>query len=523
MRILNYTIINLVMSKRLLLNMNSTQKGIIHIIGIGGIGMSAIAEILHNSNYKVQGSDAQSNDNVDRLQKLGIEVYIGHNATNIKQAQTVVHSSAIKSDNVELVAARSNNKIVFHRSDILAEIMKDKYVIAVSGSSGKTTTTAMIASIFDHSSRPLSVIPTHSPVIQVADTGIQKKNLDSSVTHWNDTNVGINATVIVGGILNSYQSNSKLGKSDIFLIEADESDGTVLKIPANIAVITSINNDHIDHYGTFDDIKNAFSQFTSKADFAVLPDSVSISCNESDSITFGFESGNTRASNIKQHTDSLEFDVLIDDSCMVQNNWIPESSPLKNIVLSNAVGIHKVSNALAAISVAIKLGISDADIKKGLLEFKGVARRFSLIADIKGVKLIEDYAHHPSEIQATLTAARSITKEKVIGIIEPLRFARVRNFFDEFVRVFMMFDYVILTPVHPPKDKLIPGCGIDDIQEALISNGFNNVKIMNDALLISHFISDSTNSGDVVLFIGAGSNIAKLAKETAALMAEVEV
>ncbi|BET31592.1 MULTISPECIES: UDP-N-acetylmuramate--L-alanine ligase [Wolbachia] len=498
MRILNYTIINLVMSKHLLLNINKTQKGIIHIIGIGGIGMSAIAEILHNSNCKVQGSDAQSNNNVDRLQKLGIEVYIGHNADNISQAQIVVYSSAIESDNVELIAAKNNNKIVLHRSDMLAELLRDKYVIAVSGSSGKTTTTAMIASIFDHS--------------------------------------GIDATVTVGGILNSYKSNFKLGGSDTFLIEADESDGTMLKIPAKIAVITSINNDHIDYYGTFDNIKNAFSQFVNNAGSAVLPDSVDIDYDAGNSITFGFENGSIRASNIKQHANSIEFDVL--------NNWIPAlragmtkgkctemssqcvtlgSSPLKNIVLSNAIGIHKVSNALAAISVAIKLGISDADIKKGLLEFQGVARRFSLIADIKGVKLIEDYAHHPNEIYATLTAARSITKGKVIGIIEPLRFARIRNFFDEFIRIFMMFDYVILTPVHPPEDKPIPGCGIDDIQKALISNGFNNTKIMNDALLISHFISDSTSPSDIVLFIGAGSNIAKLAKETAALIAEVKV
>jgi len=474
MRILNYTITNLVISKRLLLNMNNTRKETIHIIGIGGIGMSAIAEILHNSNYKVQGSDMQSNDNVDRLQKLGIEVYIGHSANNIRRTQVVVHSSAIKSDNVELVAARDDNKTILHRSDILAEIMKDKYVIAVSGSSGKTTTTAMIASIFDHS--------------------------------------GTDTTVIVGGILNSYRNNSKLGKSNIFLTEADESDGTMLKIPANIAVITSVNDDHIDHYGTFDNIKNAFSQFVNEADSAILPDSVSINYDASNSITFGFENGSIRASNIKQHVSSIEFDVLIDNNHRI-----------KNIVLSNAIGIHKVSNALAAISVAVKLGIGDADIKKGLLEFKGVARRFSLIADIKGVKLIEDYAHHPNEILATLTAARLITKGKVIGIIEPLRFARIRNFFGEFVQVFMMFDYVILTPVHPPEDEPIPGCGIDDIQKALISNGFSDVEIMNNALLISHFINDSTNSGDVVLFIGAGSNIAKLAKETAALMSEIEV
>ncbi len=474
MRILNYTIINLVMSKHLLLNINKTQKGIIHIIGIGGIGMSAIAEILHNSNYKVQGSDAQSNDNINKLQKLGIEVYIGHNANNTSQAQIVVHSSAIKSDNVELIAAKNNNKIVLHRSDILTEIMKDRCVIAVSGSSGKTATTAMIASIFDHS--------------------------------------GIDATVTVGGILNSYKSNFKLGGSDTFLIEADESDGTMLKIPAKIAVITSINNDHIDYYGTFDNIKNAFSQFVNNAGSAVLPDSVDIDYDASNSITFGFENGSIRASNIEQHNNSMEFDVLIDNNHRI-----------KNVVLSNTIGMHKVSNALAAISVAIKLGISNAEIKKGLLEFQGVARRFSLIADIKGVKLIEDYAHHPNEIYATLTAARSITKGKVIGIIEPLRFARIRNFFDEFIRIFMMFDYVILTPVHPPEDKPIPGCGIDDIQKALISNGFNNTKIMNDALLISHFISDSTSPGDIVLFIGAGSNIAKLAKETAALIAEVKV
>ncbi|MDD9335792.1 MAG: Mur ligase domain-containing protein [Wolbachia sp.] len=515
--------------------MSINQKEIIHIIGIGGIGMSAIAEILHNLSYKVQGSDAHSSDNTDKLKKLGIEVYIGHNAANINQAHTIVYSSAIKSYNVELIAARNMGKIVIHRSDIFAELVRDKYVIAVSGSSGKTTTTAMIASIFDHSNRSLSVI--------------QEKDLDSSVTCWNGTNVGIDATVIVGGILNAYQSNSKFGKSDIFLIEADESDGTMLKIPSNIAVITSINDDHIDHYGTFDDIKRAFSQFIEKADYAVIPCSVGINYNENNTTTFGFEGDNTviqvlytgikkeglnsniacwndikvsnvRARNIQQHANGIEFDISI--------NHCGKKYSVENMVLSNAIGIHKVSNALAAISVAIKLGISVSNIRKGLAEFKGVKRRFSIVADVNGVRLIEDYAHHPNEIYATLTAARSIdflrnysfenslvTKGKVIGIIEPLRFARIRNFFDEFIRIFMMFDYVILTSVHPPEDKPIPGYGIEDIQKALINREFCNVKIINDSLLISRFISNFTNFGDIVLFIGAGGNITKLAKETA--------
>jgi UDP-N-acetylmuramate--alanine ligase len=502
--------------------MSSTQKEIVHIIGIGGIGMSAIAEILHNSSYKVQGSDKYSNSNTDKLKKLGIKIYIGHNADNVNHAQKVVYSSAIKSDNVELIAAKSNNKTILHRSDILVELLRNKYVIAVSGSSGKTTTTAMIASIFDHSS--------------------------------------IDATIIVGGVLNSYQSNAKFGKSDIFLIEADESDGTMLKIPANIAVITSINNDHIDHYGTFDNIKEAFSQFINKADLAILPDSIDINYYENKALTFGFEGGNTshsvipagiqkedidssvtlrndtkvskvRAVNIRQHANSIEFDVLIPVSRagMTNNNGMIEkkytrmssqcvtlgSRIIKDVILSNAIGIHKVSNALAAISVAIKLGISEESIRKGLAEFKGVARRFSLIADVNGVKLIEDYAHHPNEIYATLIAARSIINGKVVGIIEPLRFARVRNFFDEFIRIFMMFDYIILTPIHPPEDEPIHGFGIDDIQKTLINNGFDNVEVMNDSLLISHFINNSTNPGDIVLFIGAGSNIAKLVKGTA--------
>lgn len=487
--------------------MNDTRKETIYLIGIGGIGMSAIAEILHNSNYKVQGSDVRSNANVDRLQKLGIETYIGHNANNIKQAQVVVYSSAIKSDNVELVTAKDNNKTILHRSDILAEIMKDKYVIAVSGSSGKTTTTAMIASILDYSSGPLSAI-------QIADASSKKKDLDSSVTLQNNTNIGIDATVIVGGILNSYQSNLKLGKSDIFLIEADESDGTMLKIPANIAVITSINNDHIEYYRTFSNLKNAFFQFTNEADFAILPDSVSIDHDASNSITFGLEGGNIKASNIKQYANSISisFDVLVNNNHRI-----------KNVVLPNAIGMHKISNALAAISTAIKLGISDKEIKKGLLEFKGVARRFSLIANIKGLKLIEDYAHHPNEIQATLTAARLIAKEKVIGVIELFRFVRIHNFFDEFIRILMMFDYIILTPIHPLEDKPIPGCGIDDIQKALLSNGFNSVKTADDALLISHLISNLTNSGDVVLFIGLSNNIAKLARETTTLMSKIKV
>jgi len=458
--------------------MDSTK--VVHIIGIGGIGMSAIAEILHNLNYKVQGSDAHSNSNIDRLKKLGIEVYTGHSTDNINQAQIIVYSSAIQPNNVELIAARENNKIVIHRSDILAELTENKYTIAVSGSSGKTTTTAMIASIFDHSN--------------------------------------IDATVIVGGILNSYQSNAKFSKSDIFLLEADESDGTMLKIHANIAVITSINSDHIDYYGTVDGIKRAFCQFIDQADYAILPDSVDIDYNEGKIQTFGFEGANIRAVNVKQHADSIEFDVLINANKV---SVLP-SFQLKSIILSNAIGIHKVSNALAAISVAIKLGISEESIRKGLLEFKGVKRRFSTIADIDGVKFIEDYAHHPDEIHATLTAARSIGEGKVVGIIEPLRFARIRNFFCEFINIFMMFDYVILTPVHPPEDELISGCSIDDIQEVLIGNGFNNVKTINDSLSISCFINDFTNSGDIVLFIGAGDNIAKLAKEAAEFMIGVE-
>ncbi|WP_246214308.1 UDP-N-acetylmuramate--L-alanine ligase [Wolbachia endosymbiont of Cruorifilaria tuberocauda] len=473
------------------------------MIGIGGTGMSAIAEILHKSNYKVQGSDVQSNANVDRLRRLGIEIYIGHNANNIRQAKVVIYSSAIKPNNVELVMARDSNRTILHRSDMLAKIMKNKYVIAVSGSSGKTTTTAIIASILDYSSGPLSIARVPN------STKARKKDLYSNFTVHSNSNIGIDATVIAGGVLNSYQSNSKLGESEIFLIEADESDGTMLKIPANISVITSINNDHIDYYGTLENLKNAFSQFVNKADFAILPDSVNIN-HASNHMTFGLECGNIRAINIKQHVSSIEFDVLVDNKRRI-----------KNLVLSNAIGIHKISNAMAAISVAIKLGIRDKEIKKGLLEFKGVERRFSLIASIKGVKLIEDYAHHPNEIHATLIAARSIAKEKVIGIIEIFRYVRICNFFDEFIQTFMMFDYIILTPISPPEDNPIHGCRIDNIQSALLNNGFNNVKTVDNALVISHFINNSTNSGDVVLFIGAGSNIAKLARETATLMSEV--
>ncbi|WP_255419688.1 UDP-N-acetylmuramate--L-alanine ligase [Wolbachia endosymbiont of Dipetalonema caudispina] len=430
--------------------MNATKKETIYIIGIGGIGMSAIAEILHNSNYKVQGSDIQSNANTCRLQKLGIKVYIGHNANNIMHSKIIIHSSAIQSNNIELVTARKSNKTILQRSDILTKIMKDKYVIAVSGSSGKTTTTAMIASILDYSNKPLFIT-------QATDTRSQEENLNSSIMLQDNFNTGIDATVIVGGILNSYKSNSKLGKSNIFLIEADESDGTMLRIPVNIAVITSINDDHTNYYKTFNNLKKAFSQFANKADFAILPnsDSININHNLSNFITFGLESGNIKANNIKQHAaNSIKFDVL------VNNNY-----KIKNVILSNTIGIHKVINALAAISVAIKLGISSKEIKKGLLEFKGVVRRFSLIANIKGIKLIEDYAHNPNEIQATLTAARSITKKKVIGIIELSRFTRIYNSFDEFIRIFMMFDYIILTPIHPPKDKPIPGCRITDIKK----------------------------------------------------------
>lgn len=445
---------------------------VLHIIGIGGIGMSAIAEILSNLNYDVQGSDTYSNNSINRLEKFGIKVYIGHCASNLNQAQIVVYSSAIKSDNVELTEAKKNNKIILHRSEILAELTKDKYTIAISGSSGKTTTTAMIASIFDHSN--------------------------------------IDATVIVGGILNSYQSNAKFGKSNIFLLEADESDKTMLKISSDIAVITSINNDHIDHYGTFDDIKRAFKEFVDKADYAIFPESININYAGNNITTFGFDNANIKAINVKQNNNNLEFDVLI-AGC----------NRKYGIILPNTIGLHKVTNALAAISVAVQLGISIENIQKGLFEFKGVRRRFSTIANVSGIRLIEDYAHHPEEIQATLTAARSITQGKVIAIVELLRFARIRNFFDEFVKVFMMFDYVILTTVHPPEDPLIPGYNIKDIKSALVNSGFHNIKVINDSSVIAHFIDGFANSEDVVLFIGAGNNISRLAQETAELLIRV--
>jgi len=447
----------------------------IHIVGIGGIGMSAIAQILHHFDYKVQGSDVQSSTNTNRLSSMGIQVYIGHSAENINSAGTVVYSSAIKSDNVELVAARISNKLILNRAEILVELLKEKYVIAVSGSSGKTTTTAMISSIFDHSNT--------------------------------------NATVLIGGILNSCKSNTKYGSGKLFLIEADESDGTMLKIPANIAVITSINSDHVENYGTFDELKKAFSHFLNKSDWSICPYSGNIDYDEYKTKTFGIEGGNIKAENIRQHDNSIEFDVLIHDID------IESVIVLKNCILSNAVGIHKVSNALAAISVGLKLGISEEDIKTGLLEFKGVERRFCLLSDIKGVKFIEDYAHHPVEIYATLKATHLITKGKIFGIIELNRFTRIRNFFDEYIQVFSRFDYVVFTPVHSPEDLFIPGFGTEDIKNVLMSNGFYNVQLMmNDPKNLSEFIKCSTKSGDIVLFLGAGGNITKLAKETTGLL-----
>ena len=441
---------------------------IIHIIGIGGVGMSAIAEILHHLNYKVQGSDVHASNNTDRISNLGIKVYIGHNVDNIKEAQTIVYSSAIKPDNVELIAAKKSNKITIHRSEILANLTKNKYTIAVSGSSGKTTTTAMIASIFDYSS--------------------------------------IDASVIVGGTLNSYKRNGKFGNSNTFLLEADESDGTMLKIKANIAVITSVHNDHVDYYGTFENIKHAFKQFADKADYAIFPELTGINYNLHKTITFGFNDVNVRAFNIRQNSNEVKFDILV--------SYNKKEYYINNLLLSNSIGIHKVNNALAAISVATKLDICEKNIRKGLSNFLGVKRRFTTIGNINGIKFIEDYAHHPYEIRATLRAARSVSQGKIIGVIELLRFARIQSFFGDFIEALMMFDYVILTSVHPPGDKFIFGCGLKDIKDSLKNFGFNHVSIINDSLLISHFINDFTSSPDIVLFIGAGNNITKLARET---------
>ena len=444
--------------------------GTIHFVGIGGIGMSGIAEILHTQGYKVQGSDQAENANVQRLRTMGIEVMVGHRAENVEQAQVVVVSSAVKADNPEVVAARGRFVPIVRRAEMLGELMRLKWAVAVGGTHGKTTTTSMVAAMLDAG--------------------------------------GFDPTVVIGGIVNAYGTNARLGQGDWMVVEADESDGSFTKLPATIAVVTNIDPEHMEFYGSVDALHRAFEVFVENIPFygvAVLcldhPAVQSLIGRIRDRriITYGLgPQADVRAVNLTAKGGAAHYDVEIVDRAHGTSKTITGFTlPM--------LGKHNVLNSLAAIAVAHEMGIADNVALKAMRTFAGVKRRFTRTGESRGIAVIDDYGHHPVEIAAVLQAARQATRGKVFAVVQPHRYTRLANLFEDFCTCFNDADHVIVADVYAAGEALIEGADRDSLVEGMRARGHRNVTALTDNFLLAPLISEMASSGDLVVCLGAGN------------------
>jgi UDP-N-acetylmuramate--alanine ligase len=445
-----------------------TDIGTIHFIGIGGIGMSGIAEVMHILGYRVQGSDVAEGYVVESLRKAGIEVVIGHHPDNLGDAAVVVVSTAIKKDNPELESAYERRIPVVRRAEMLAELMRLKSTVAVAGTHGKTTTTSMIAALLDSG--------------------------------------GIDPTVINGGIINAYGSNARLGSSDWMVVEADESDGSFLRLDGQIAVVTNIDPEHLDHYGDFEKVKDAFVEFVENVPFygaALLcvdhPEVQTIIPRLRDRrvVTYGFAAlADVRGENVRPVPGGNVFDVSIRDRSGTVRAIGGIELPMP--------GRHNVQNALAAIGVAVELGIPDAVIARGFERFGGVKRRFTKVGEIQGATIIDDYGHHPTEIRAVLSAAREGAEGRVIAVVQPHRYTRLRDLMAEFQGAFNDADIVYVAPVYAAGEEPIGGVDAEALVEGLKQRGHRAVKAVADLDDLCLSLRDIAARGDMVICLGAG-------------------
>ena len=443
--------------------------GLVHFIGIGGIGMSGIAEVLHNLGYKVQGSDQADGANVQRLRDKGIEVFVGHKSENIGKADVVVVSTAIRQNNPELVEARENLLPIVRRAEMLAELMRFRQAIAIGGTHGKTTTTSMVATL------------------------LEAGHLDP--------------TVINGGIINAYGTNARMGEGEWMVVEADESDGTFLKLPADIAVITNIDPEHLDHYGSFDNVRAAFRQFVENVPFygfGVMcldhPEVQALVSRIEDRrvITYGENpQADVRFSNHRMDGAVSIFDVVIRDRK-------GETVEINDLRLPMP-GRHNVSNATAAIAVAHELGLTADDIRKGLSGFGGVKRRFTHTGSWNGVEIFDDYGHHPVEIKAVLKAAREAASKRVIAIAQPHRFTRLASLFDDFSTCFNDADTVLIAPVYTAGEDPIEGVTSETLVSKIKTAGHRDARYLEDPAHLPEIIKGLAQEGDFVVFLGAGN------------------
>ncbi len=448
--------------------------GLIHFIGIGGIGMSAIAEVLHNLGHKVQGSDASDGANVQRLRDMGIKVHVGHKPENLGESAVVVTSTAIRHDNPERVEAKERQLPIVRRAEMLAELMRFKQSVAVGGTHGKTTTTSMVGTLLDYG--------------------------------------GLDPTIINGGILNAYGTNARMGDGDWLVAEADESDGSFLRLPADVAIITNIDPEHLDHYVTFDNAKDAFKTFIENLPFygfgVVCIDHPEVQAlrgriEDRRLVTYGNNpQADVRFAQVKAEGANSKFNIIIRDRLS------GDQTVMDGLVLPMP-GIHNVSNATAAIAVAHELGVAESAIREGLLAFKGVKRRFTHTGTWKGVEIFDDYAHHPVEIAAVLkaarTAVRSAGKGKVIAVKQPHRFTRLESLFDEFSACFNDADTVLVAPVYEAGETPIEGVDSLTLVSAMKAAGHRDARSISGPEDVAPLVAGLAEEGDYVIFLGAGN------------------
>lgn len=434
----------------------------IHLIGIGGAGMCGIAEVLLNLGYKVTGSDLQYTDTIKRIEGIGGRVFIGHNPSNIEGAQVVVVSSAVHPDNPEVITAKERFIPVIKRAEMLAELMRLKFGIAIAGAHGKTTTTSMIATLLAHA--------------------------------------GLDPTVVIGGKLNSVGSNAKLGKSEFLVAEADESDGSFLLLSPTITVVTTIDREHLDHYGDMDNLKAAFLGFINKIPFYGL----SVLCLDEEGIQSLIPS---------IHKRYITYGIMVQADLMAKEIKFKEWGSNFSVSFRGEdlgrfhvtmPGIHNVYNALAAIGVGLELDMKVDDIKNGLSEFSGVERRFHLRGERNGIMIIDDYGHHPTEIKATLKAAKAGWDKRLVVVFQPHRYSRTKNLLAEFATSFYYADILILTEIYPAGESPIEGVSGLKLFELIKGYGHKKITYIPQKEEIAEKVMPILKSGDMVITLGAG-------------------
>jgi UDP-N-acetylmuramate--alanine ligase len=446
------------------------EIGPIHFVGIGGIGMSGIAEVLCNLGYTVQGSDAADGGNVARLREKGVKVSIGHKAENVDGAHVVVVSSAIKRDNPELMAARAQRIPVVRRAEMLAELMRLKSCVAIAGTHGKTTTTTMVATLLDAG--------------------------------------GLDPTVINGGIINAYGSNARMGAGDWMVVEADESDGTFLKLPSDVVIVTNIDPEHLDHFQTFEAIQDAFRDFVENVPFYGF----AVMCTDHPVVQTLV--GKIEDRRIITYGENPQADARLVDfapmgvgsqfKVVIRNRKTGAVHEMTDLALPMPGG-HNAWNATAAIAVAYELGISDTAIRKALAGFGGVKRRFTRTGEHNGITVIDDYGHHPVEIAAVLKAARESTNGKIVAVMQPHRYTRLQSLFEEFCTCFNDADAVVVAEVYPAGEAPIEGVDRDHFVTGLRAHGHREVIPLQKPADLARLVKGLTGKGDLVVCLGAGS------------------